>query len=152
MKRKFKRTFVLLEILIAFALVSISILPFLRYPYQYMKKEIDILFEMELEQLAQKTLAQLHMALYQEENDLVSPKQSNKIEVTLPRGMKRTYLVKAKVKWKKQKRDKDNNILRSLVDIKLDYYYQNKNKLSAIIEVIVTKKEAPNESTLQTPS
>lgn len=58
-KPKKKKTFVLLELLIAFALVSMSILPFLRYPYLTMKKEVNLLFQMELERKAEAELCAL---------------------------------------------------------------------------------------------
>ncbi|MBS0629582.1 MAG: hypothetical protein JSS30_05080 [Verrucomicrobia bacterium] len=62
-----RRHFVLLEILIAFALVSISIFPFLHYPFQDMRREMNLLYEMELEKLAQQELTDLQVRLYKKE-------------------------------------------------------------------------------------
>jgi hypothetical protein len=62
MKRR-KRNFVLLEVLVAFAIASCCILPFLHEPFAQLKREMNMLFEMKLKILAQEELAKLEISI-----------------------------------------------------------------------------------------
>ncbi len=145
-----KRPFVLLEILIAFTLVSISILPFLRFPFLNMQKEIDTLFEMELERVAQNELTDIVEMLLQKnipETILFAEKKERlsiggKVELHLPGGLRRTYQKRASVYWKKQKKVNEKSLF-SLVNIRVEFLNpKNKRKksLTANLEAIAEKR------------
>ncbi|NGX47491.1 MAG: hypothetical protein K1000chlam3_00865 [Chlamydiae bacterium] len=129
-----KHSFVLLEILIAFALVSIAILPFFRYPFQHMQKELSTLFEMELERIAQNKLTELHTQLFQKsiaeqlifaDGRQTKPIETNRISVDLAPNFTRTYEEKVFVTWERQKLSNDR-IMTALVHFKLQYRKPNK--------------------------
>jgi hypothetical protein len=124
-----KKTFVLLEILIAFALVSVATLPFFRYPYQHMKKELSLFFEIELERVAQNKLCSLQEQLFKKEiaEQLIfgdkaqkKPIETNLITVSLHPDFIHTYEEKVSVTWEKQKLSNDRN-LTALVHFKIQY-------------------------------
>lgn len=128
MKRK--SPFVLLEILIGFALVSVSVLPFLRYPHRQMRGQLDALFEMELARFAQKRFAEVEVALCMneiEEKYPFGPRKttqslpSTTIQLSLPNGWSRTYTETLSFESTAQKRIQQN-IHYSLVHIYLTYH------------------------------
>lgn len=93
--------FVLLEILIAFALVSTAVFPFMHYPFEHMRKEIDLLFEMEMEKLVQDELVATQIALYKKEinidplfnqNESKQIKYQEEVKAELSKRYARTYL------------------------------------------------------------
>jgi hypothetical protein len=100
---KIKRPFILLELLIAFALVSISALPFIRYPLQHLRWEVSDLYVMELEREIDKTLSKLQIQLFSE------PVESEKeilLKVRLNEEMSRSFHGKITVKRTGHKIDK----------------------------------------------
>lgn len=112
----------LLEVMIAFALISISVLPFLRYPSQQMTKEMELLFSMKLETIAMEELAKMRTEVLYSDffkiDKIFDPKNADKspIEVdkefvvTLPGKFRRTYIKKNYLYWDSQKKDKDNTL------------------------------------------
>ncbi len=129
-----KKTFVLLEVIIAFALVSIATLPFFRYPFQHMQKELTTLFEMELENFAQNKITKLHEQLLQKKlsQSLIfgdqkqkSPMEINFVNIQLAPNISRTYEEKVFVTWEKQKISNDQKIT-VLVHFKVQYRKPNK--------------------------
>lgn len=147
---KKKRTFVLLEIVIAFAIVSVAILPFFSHPYQHMRKEMDILFEMELERHAQNKLAEVYELLIKKEipeqivfGDLKqkNPYEANIITVKLGKNFVRDYQEKVFIDWHRQKLSNDR-IFYSLAHFNITYSSPRKKKfiLSAESQAVAQKK------------
>ena len=149
-RAKKKRNFVLLEILIAFALVGGAILPFLHYPFDHMRKEIDLLFEMELEKIAQKELIDWQIRLYKNEidpawifGDVKITRQLNEdeVKVELCKRWNRTYKRKVSITNSAQKLTNDR-MLTVLVHIETKFYPLKKREaaLTAKTELIAQKK------------
>lgn len=145
MKRK--KTFVLLELLIAFALVGISILPFIRYPFAHMREEIADLFDMELQRVAESELAKAAILVYRgevPEKQIFQKKKyvhtpysvDENFSITIPnkKGMKRTYIKKVFIYHDKQKLDSDGTHS-SLVTIRI-HFFSPKNLQAPIKKVI----------------
>jgi len=155
-----KKTFVLLELLIAFALLSISVLPFIRFPYTHMQKEIDALFTMKLEQEAQEALAKMQRDLYKkkvptnllfgEEKQTKIPYAKEKILLTLPTGMQREYEKQVFYFWDKQKSPSDL-IKYALITLRVDFIPKKPRtkKLRAEIQTIVEETHEKKETTLK---
>lgn len=117
--------FVLLEILIAFALVSVSILPFMHYPFEHMRKEIDLLFEMELEKIAQNELVDTQISLYKKEINLDGIIKNEEIHVELLKGYRRTYLKNVTITQEKQKLS-DDKVMTVMLKIEVKLTPKNK--------------------------
>lgn len=124
-----KKSFVLLEVLIGLALVSVSILPFLRYPFRHMHQELEKLFEMQLACFAQERLVEIEVALSENEisEEFLFGEKNKKIPfstttqtIELPGGWKRTFSEKVFFKSSAQRVD-DQNRVYSLVHIFLEY-------------------------------
>lgn len=151
MKEK-KRHFVLFEVLIAFALVSMAALPFFRYPYQHMQKELSLLFEIELEQVAQNKLVYLHEQLLKKQiaapllftKEQKGPVEANEITVTLPNGFTRKYQEKVFITPQLQKQSISDQTTTSLIQFKVEYRESNNNNksiLKAESEAVAQKKQ-----------
>ena len=126
-----KKPFVLLELLIGFALVSISILPFLRFPHLAMKKELELLHEMELEKAVQMELVNLQTEVMQKcelFSDEIEKWTVNKKKYTLVRS----------VALEKSKEGQDN-MLYSLLDLKISVL-QGKEQLLEKKSHLIAKK------------
>lgn len=145
---KKKKNFILLELLIAFALVSSTIIPFLRFPYTQMQQEIEFLFEMELERIACQILAEKQIELYQNKipaevlfgNQTFLPLKED-LTVSLYE-MQRKFIKKISIKKEKQKTDK-NLTQFSLIAIQVDIYsLKNRKKpvLSSKARIIAEKR------------
>ncbi|NGX45099.1 MAG: hypothetical protein K940chlam2_00241 [Chlamydiae bacterium] len=103
-KTPLKRPFVLLELLIAFALVSISALPFIRYPLQHLRSEVSNLYVMELEREIDKELAKLQIKLISEP---VEGEKEILLHARLTPDMSRSFKGKITVKRTGHKIDKE---------------------------------------------
>lgn len=139
MKPKIRKThtFVLLEIMIAFALVSATILPFFSHPFQHIQKELSTLFEMELERHAQNTLLTLHTLLYKNEipqemlfgdTQQHTPFEIRMISVELSPNHRRNYEEKVFIEWEKQKTSSDQ-VAFALIHFKVQYCKPKKKKI-----------------------
>lgn len=146
--------FVLLEILIAFALVSISILPFMHYPFQHMRKEIDLLFEMELEKIVQNELVDTQISLYKKEINLdgifknetkKQVKYNEEINVEFLKGYSRTYLKNVTITREKQKLS-DDKVMTVVLKIEVKLTPKNKKindtSLIASSQLVAQKKKS----------
>ena len=128
-----KKPFVLLELLIAFALVTFTILPFLHYPYHDVKQQLNCLFEIELQQHAQKELAKWEALLYSGDKDLLdrifSEKSSKgqldsdncEVALCLADKVKRKYHRKLFLHPTSRKKAQDGSLL-ALVKIEVQYF------------------------------
>jgi len=152
-----KRSFVLLEILIAFTLVSVSILPFLRFPFKHMQKEIDMLFEMELERVAQNELTHLQETLYKrevpenvlfveedvkEEDKKKCYRGSGEVELILPGGLKRIYSMRSSISQERKKKLKEGDMV-SLINLQVEFLNPEDKRtksLTAKLQAIAQKK------------
>lgn len=130
-----KKPFILLELLIAFALVSSSILPFIRYPYEQMKKEIDLLFEMEIAHQAEEILGEIQAEIYQNKVPLEVLFNSDSkatygdekpLHIHIA-DMKRKYRIQTYIFSKKQKKGPDGTEW-ALATIKLVISSKKKEK------------------------
>lgn len=148
MRRKKTFAFVLLEVLIGFALVSISILPFLRYPYQHMRKEMDMLFEMQLARVGQNRLGEMVVLLNEKEIDeerlfgekkVAENYETRERTFFLPGKLKRTYTEVTKVFWTRQKID-DANLKSALISIVVEYHFDKRKIASYQTKLIAQKK------------
>lgn len=142
--------FVLLEILIAFALVSISILPFMHYPFEHMRKEIDLLFEMELEKIVQNELVDTQICLYRKEINLDGIfknetkkhlKTDEEVNVEFLKGYNRTYLKSVTISKEKQKLS-DDKVKTVFLNIEVKLTPKNKKEkpFSAETKLVTQKK------------
>lgn len=145
-----KRSFVLLEILIAFTLVSLCTLPFIRYPFQHMQKELDTFFDMELERIAQNELAKLLELLYKQDvpekilfdtDSKESLMFHDELTVKLPGGLSRTFPKYAVIS--REKRKQTNESIVSLINLHVEFVNprdRRKKSLKADLQVIAQKK------------
>jgi len=144
-----KKTFVLLEVLIGLALVSMTILPFLRYPYQHMRDEINMLFDMELHKYGQTRLAKIETLLRMNQIDeqFIFPTKidtekiysDEKYSLSLQDDLKRHYREKIVFKSSAQKQNKDR-LKSSLVHTYVRYYFKGKKIAEFHSELVVQKK------------
>jgi len=144
-----KKTFVLLEILIGFALVSISILPFLRYPYRHMQKEIDMLFQMQLTRYAQERLCEIERELCAGSIDiekLLDTKKKRKIlqfdpvqkQISLSKNWSRIYA--EKLHFEKTAQRASDQTLYTLIHIYLSFPIGKDEKMEFHTELVAQKK------------
>lgn len=141
--------FVLLEILIAFALVSTAVFPFMHYPFEHMRKEIDLLFEMELEKLVQDELVATQVALYKKEinidplfnqNESKQIKYQEEVKAELSKGYTRTYLKNVTITREKKKMSSDR-VATLLLKIEVKLVPKQKGKpFSAKTDLVAQKK------------
>jgi len=141
--------FVLLEILIAFALVSTAIFPFIHYPFEHMRKEIDLLFEMEVEKLVQDELVATQIALYKKEinidplfkkNETKQIKYQEEIKAELSKGYTRTYLKNVTISWDKKKLSNDQ-VATILLTIEVKLVPKQKGKSFSAKTMLVAQKK-----------
>jgi len=126
--RLVKKPFVLLELLIAFALVSTCILPFLRYPFKHMEKELDCLFNMELDRQARQRLSEIVANIYCNEveketlvsTDVKVKQKKEGVKISLPCGISRKYQERVFLYEAKKKVDKNLKEI-SLVHARVEY-------------------------------
>jgi len=145
---RMKKSFVLLEVLIGFALVSISILPFLRFPYQHLQIELDMLFEMQLHRDAQKRLADIEVRLRKNQinHRLIFDQYKKKeiytdqsYEIKINPKISRTY--REVIKFESTAQRLGNNRLKSsLLNTYIHYYYKKKKVATFQSELVVQKK------------
>jgi hypothetical protein len=130
MPKKKKIPFVLLELLIGFALVSTCILPFLRFPYLALKKELELLFQMEFEKKAQIELVhfQADLMSHHIDKDILFDKKMEPFRQEIPscaiiltHSIKRKVDIVRTVFAEKQKEGKDQKTY-SLLNIQIDIY------------------------------
>lgn len=62
-----KRTFLLLEVLLAFSLVTLCIIPLVRQPLKLYKSEVECLEKLEMERLAEWTFSEIKEILLRNE-------------------------------------------------------------------------------------
>ena len=126
---KNRRSFVLLEILIALFIVSLTAVPLFKHPFQHMKLELETLYQIELERVAQNRLAKIQEEILRGNIDselFFSDKKSDKpisvqiISVILADGFQKKYEETIKLKWKKQKVSNDR-MFTTLVECKIAY-------------------------------
>lgn len=131
-----KQTFILLEILIAIALISATMLPFLRHPLLHMRKELEILFEMDLERIAQNKMISLHEQLQKgqipkeiifSENKQEKPIEQTIICTSLGKEMTRKYEETVHITACKQKKTQDQK-MHSLIHFTIKYRQPGKKK------------------------
>lgn len=144
-----ERNFVLLEILIAFALVSTAIFPFIHYPFEHMRKEIDLLFEMEVEKVVQDELVATQIALYKKEinidplfnqNEQKQIKYQEEVTTELSKGFTRKYLKNVTITREKKKLSNDRvATLLLTIEVKL-IPKQKGGSFSAKTELVAQKK------------
>lgn len=143
-----KKTFVLLEILIGFALVSISTLPFLKYPFRHIRQELDMLFEMQITRKAQQRLCEIERQIIQGQLDksFLFPPEINKskvltkktVAIDLPNHWSRNYEELLKLECGAQR--KDDQFCYSLIHIHLSYEKKGQEKMSFHTELVAQKK------------
>lgn len=147
-----KKSFVLLEVMIAISLVTMVILPFFHYPFQHMKKELKLLFEMELERHAQNTLTNLHTDLLQKKfpsGQIFKVREKNPppyidttVTIELSPGYERKYDEKIFVDCLKTK-DTDHQNMVSFIHFTVQYRERKKGSiiLQAESSAIAKKKK-----------
>lgn len=142
-----KKTFVLLEIIIGFSLVTLSILPFLRYPFRYMHAELGMLFEVQLTRVAQERLCALERQMYEgqvDESFLFGEKAKKAVYSTVPTSIKladgwqRQYT--EEVRFVRSAKRKDDEYVYSLVSIQLSYKAKGSSTMEFRSKIIAQKK------------
>lgn len=147
---KTRRSFVLLEILIALLIVSTTAVPLFKHPFQHMKLELETLYQIELERVAQNRLAKVQEDLLRGNIDselFFSDKNSEEplsveiISVILADGFQKKYEETIKVEWKKQKVSNDR-MFTTLVECKIAYRKPNRSRkvLEVTTETVLQKK------------
>ncbi len=140
------RPFILLELLIAFALVSASALPFIRYPLKHLKQEIDTLFLMELSRVAEGHLAEIraevcsgkitgapeHSELYRQES----------LTLELPKNFKRIYQKQIFLKSERKKMTQEGEEFH-LLSVRIAYKRSAERKavLNADLTLFLSREE-----------
>ncbi|MDN3505647.1 MAG: type II secretion system protein [Simkaniaceae bacterium] len=147
---KKKQSFVLLEIMIAIALVASVLLPFFHYPFEHMQHELKALFEMELERVAQNKLVDLQTRVWKKEiseerifsdKQFKDPLETKIFTLELSPTLNRQYEEKAYVTWEKQKLSDDRTIS-ALIHFKVEYKLPNKrNKILVAESSTVAQKK-----------
>lgn len=106
-----KKSFILLELLIALGLVSTCILPFLHLPGRFAQRELDALFSLALEETYREMLIEYEISLHSKKVDstpffrLDLPKttEESRVDILLPTCAKRTYTMQRSVRATAQK-------------------------------------------------
>lgn len=130
------RPFIILELLIAFALVSASALPLIRYPLQHLAREIDALFLTELSRLAEADLAAVRIDQIRGKIDLDSLEYAKeKFSISLPGDLKRTFEKKITLALERKKETKEGEV--ALVKARVAYYPINKRKAILQAETVI---------------
>jgi len=122
---KNKRYFLLIEILIAFAIISLFTIPLIRNPIYFCKSQIISLEKIECERIAELTFLDLKLALMKKEMNLHNiskyekeaqkiPLSSCYIETLKNKEVKRFY----KIYSKKEKKTINNQVFK-LVNVKI---------------------------------
>ena len=143
-----KKPFVLLEILIGFTLVSVSILPFLRYPFRHMREELNMLFEMQITRHAQERLCEIEREFIQQQIDggLAFPDEIKKkkrisqgtVSIPLPNEWERSYHEVVEVECTAQRKDQEFHY--ALIHIYLTYETKGQDKMEFHTELVAQKK------------
>jgi hypothetical protein len=132
------RPFILLELLIAIALVSASMLPYIRYPVQHLSREVDTLFRMELSRQAEEILVDLQAmhrmgtlskkCLDEERDELYETKR---ITITLPGDLSHTYERRTilRLQRKKKTEEKESALMKAIVS------YHRPSRSKAVLQV-----------------
>lgn len=143
-----KHPFILLELLIAIALVSFTTLPFIHYPFFYLKEETSSLIRMELERAAEVALIEIKADLYQNNipwDTLIKKANSSlpdiqkKVRVSLPNNIVKTYTQNVFFSLLKQKKGSGEEEL-FLVHVKTVFEAPKEKKKMIINKEIVIKQ------------
>lgn len=150
---KAKKTFVLLELLIALALVSLALLPLLRYPGTCLKAELNDLFEKELQIELDSHLTRVKTQILQneiEEKVLFAPKSEkeydrlHEIELTLSKKFKRTFNRRTRIYRYLHKETEDKTLYSARVKIEVAFYPKGKTRGALVkgdTDLIAQKKQ-----------
>lgn len=131
MKRK---AYLLLELLIAFSILSLCIVPLVRNPMHTAKQEIYSFERMEVERLAELAFAELLEKLYSKEiplkafeGDDSTPFFQDKVKLNLPGILKRTFKRQVFIWTKTEKQGTEQNCYK-LVNAKVTFQPLKKPK------------------------
>ncbi|NGX48706.1 MAG: hypothetical protein K940chlam5_00296 [Candidatus Anoxychlamydiales bacterium] len=114
---KNKRSFLLIEVIIAFALVTLLIVPLIRNPIYFFRSQIKSLEKLECERIADLTFLDLKLEIYSDQNkftkNLARSKKATPYEILDPyelvtfnnKKIARSYKIYSK---NKEKETKDN--------------------------------------------
>ncbi|HEU64027.1 MAG: hypothetical protein KR126chlam4_00031 [Candidatus Anoxychlamydiales bacterium] len=140
---KNKRSFLLIEVIIAFALVTLLIVPLIRNPIYFFRSQIKSLEKLECERIADLTFLDLKLEIYKDKNkftkNLAHNKKATPYETLKPyklvtfnnKEIARSYKIYSK---NKEKETKDNEKYKLLtiriflrpIDQKRKYEYEYK--------------------------
>ncbi|HSX04499.1 MAG TPA: hypothetical protein VLG76_07200 [Rhabdochlamydiaceae bacterium] len=146
-----KHPFILLELLIAIALVSFTTLPFVHYPFIYLNDEVDSLVRMELERAAEVALIETKADLYQNlipwevltRNGSTSvPDIEKKIHISLPHNIEKTYIQRVYFSLSKQKKGQGEEEL-FLIHVKTTFDPPKKKRAVLTINREILIKQMP---------
>jgi hypothetical protein len=152
-KKAYKRSFLLLEILIALFLLSLCLFPIARNPIFFLKSQLKIIDEIHCQRIADLTFCKIKEKLYQNEicwDSLIKNKSNSKIYSDLKdelvevdnfykKEIKRSY----KISIKNQKKGQGNYLYRIL---NVEIYLLPKNQKKSFIynyNIFVQKKHPP---------
>lgn len=151
-----KKTFILLELLIAFSLVAFSIVPFIRFPLHQIKKETDFLFRMELERIVNNTFCHMMETILQkeipEQNLFIKNKKLNlnnlekEIKIFFSEAVQRTYFCENFIKCNSVLTKEEEQIAN--ISLIINIYEKQKSKkqkplINAKQKLLVRKKTTP---------
>ncbi|NGX52273.1 MAG: hypothetical protein KR126chlam5_00569 [Candidatus Anoxychlamydiales bacterium] len=140
---KNKRSFLLIEVIIAFALITLLIVPLIRNPIYFFKSQIKSLEKLECERIADLTFLDLKLEIYNDKSkytkNLARSKKDTPYETLDPyelvtfnkKKIARSYKIYSK---NKEKETKDNEKYKLLTiriflrptDQKMEYEYEYK--------------------------
>lgn len=132
------RPFIILELLIAFALVSASALPLIRYPLQHLAREIDALFLTELSRLAEADLAGVRVDHLCGKLDL-EKRTGEKFIILLPGDLKRSFEKKISLQIERKKETKDGEVI--LLKARIAYRPVGARKAVLQAETVIFSEE-----------
>lgn len=140
-----KKPFILLELLIAFALVGISIVPFIRFPLHQIKKETDFLSHMELERRANNILCKMTEKLIRKEvpqeplfqiKKKIIDSELQELKIAFADDLKRTYSFHSYYECEKVKIDREGNQV-AQVFLTVKFYNNKKEKVTIDTDVFL---------------
>lgn len=148
-----KQPFILFELLIAIALISFTALPFIHYPFVYLKNEVRSLKRMELERIVETALIDTKAKLYQHEvswEALTRQKKASlpdideKVTFQLPPNIKETFLKKVYF-WQAKHKKEEGGQEKFLIHVQTTFTPEKQKKPTMTIKQQIYLKQLPKK-------
>ncbi len=126
----YKRSFLLIEIIIAFALITLLIVPLIRNPIYFFRSQIQSLEKLENERIADLTFLDVKLKIYKDPNKLIKNLattkdtadinylKSYKLNTFCNKKVERSYKIYSKNKEKTTKENEKYKLLTIIIFLK----------------------------------